>query len=92
VFNSSDGTSSLVQNLEYEMNNGQSVVLTFSEPCPTTRRLAQYAGARTANNDGLCVREDSGNAEAAYGYSTKYQHPRQVDINLHVPGHLTSMK
>jgi hypothetical protein len=48
-------------------------VLTFSEPRPTTRRLAQYAGTRTANDDGLRMREDGGNIEASYKNATSYQ-------------------
>jgi hypothetical protein len=48
-------------------------VLTFGEPRPTTRRLAQYAGTRTANDDGLRVREDGGNIEASYKNPTLYQ-------------------
>jgi len=49
------------------------VVLTFSEPRPTTRRLAQNAGTRTANDDGLGVRKDGGNTEAPYKNPTLYQ-------------------
>jgi len=48
-------------------------VLTFSEPRPTTRRLAQHAGTRTANDDGLRVREDGGNIEASYQNPTLHQ-------------------
>ena len=55
------------------MNPVYEALLTLSEPRPTTRRLAQYAGTRIANDDSLRVREDGGNIEASYKNPTLYQ-------------------
>jgi hypothetical protein len=75
-----------------EINMMQGTVLTLSEPRPTTCRLAQYAGARAANNDGLRMREDGGNAKAPCDDPAMYQHPDRAGVRFHAPGHLTSMK
>lgn len=39
--------------------------LTLHKPCLSSSRLAENGAASTANNDGLCVRENGGDAEAA---------------------------
>jgi hypothetical protein len=67
------------------MNTVLEVVLTFSEPRPTTRRLAQYARTRIANDDGLRVREDGGNIEASYNNPTlSQQQDKRTEFFTHL--------
>jgi hypothetical protein len=83
--------NSLEEDDEYKMNAVHEAVLTFGEPRPTTRRLAQYAGTRTANDDGLRMRENGGDIEASYKNPTCIS-SRTRGRRLHAPGHFTSMK
>jgi hypothetical protein len=55
------------------VNSERRTVATLSKPRPTTRRLAKNTGARRANDDGLGMREDSGNAEASYKNWVMYE-------------------
>ena len=57
----------------------------------TTGRLAQNGCASTAENDGLRVREDGGNREAAYG-TVEVSILRVEHDAGYAPGHFTSIK
>ena len=65
MLSSSDGMSSLSGWVSATRACGANKGLTLSQSCLTTSRLAEYARACAAEDDGLRMREDGGNGEAA---------------------------
>lgn len=69
---------------------------TLSQSRLTTGGLAEHARACGAGNDGLCVREDGGDGEAACGSRRAAVRRARAGWGVarddDVPGHLTSMK
>ena len=95
TLSSSDGTSSLlIETSAYGREGEQGTRRTLRQSCLTTSRLAENAAARSAEDDGLRVREDGRDREAACKIGqAESQRITIVQTWLpYAPGHLTSMK